>query len=90
MKIKPVGDYVLVEPTNKEKKTESGIYLPDNQKADIPQDGVVIDPGKSELKIGDFVIFKMWAGEDIEIEGKKLKLIHIKDVIGVGVADKNK
>lgn len=85
--IKPIGDYVLVEPEKIEDKTESGIILPEMKK-DRPQTGIVIDypipnpPTQTRhLKPGTKVWFKMWAGEPVKYEGKDYLLIHRKDLI---------
>ncbi|MBD3208573.1 MAG: co-chaperone GroES, partial [Candidatus Nealsonbacteria bacterium] len=48
MKIKPLADYVLIEPIKEEEKTESGILLPETASKDKPEQGKVIavGPGK--------------------------------------------
>jgi len=75
MKIKPLGDRVLVKPYQEEKITESGIVLPDTIGKEKKIEGEVIALGEGEelkklnLKIGDRVIFEKWGGEEIK-DGK--------------------
>ena len=81
--IKPIGEYVLIEPDKIEDKTESGIFLPEMKK-DRLQTGTVVNyliPFSPNLKKGTRIWFKMWAGEPIKYEGKDYLLIHKKDLI---------
>lgn len=88
--IKPLGEYLLIEPDKNEEKTVGGIIVPEMRK-DRPQTGVLIEPF-NKLQAGTKVWFKMWAGEDIEYmkEDKRVsggavkkgyKLIHKRDLI---------
>ncbi|HOC52456.1 MAG TPA: co-chaperone GroES, partial [Caldisericia bacterium] len=76
MKLKPIGDKIIVEPEKEEEKTKSGIVLPDTAK-EKPQKGKVIavGPGKildngqrspMEIKEGDIVIYSKYAGTEIK------------------------
>lgn len=92
MNIQPLSDKILVEPTEKEEKTASGIVLPDSAK-ESPQIGKVLAVGKGkivegkliplEVKTGDKVIFGKYGGDEIKIEGKEYKLIKEEDILGV-------
>ena len=89
--IKPLGEYVLIEPDKIEDKTESGIILPEMKK-DKPQTGIVIIPFPTAtplIKPGTKVWFKMWSGEPIKYEGKDYLLIHQKDLIACEGGEKN-
>ena len=93
MKIKPLGDRVLVEVLEAEEKTKGGIILPDTAKQEKAEgkvvavgSGKVLDSGKVqpiEVKKGDKVLFGKWGGEDIEIDGKKHKILSEKDILAV-------
>lgn len=93
MKIKPLGDRVLVEILEAEEKTAGGIILPDTAKQEKTEgkviavgSGKVLDSGKVqpiEVKKGDKVLFGKWGGDDIEIEGKKHKVLKSEDIIAV-------
>ena len=87
--IKPLGNNVLILPDKQEKKTDSGIYLPE-EKRDVPVVGKVIDGGTSNLENRSRVQFKMWAGESVMIAGKKYLLVDIKDIIGIEVKENDK
>ncbi|MCJ7776191.1 MAG: co-chaperone GroES, partial [Desulfobulbaceae bacterium] len=79
MKIKPLGDRILVLGVEKEKKTKGGILIPDTAK-EKPQEGKVIavGPGKVnekgkriplDVKKGDRVLFGKYSGNEIKIDG---------------------
>ena len=92
MKIKPLFDYVLIEPSDEETKTASGIVLPDSAK-EKPQRGTVVavGPGRIDsdgtvgavaVKVGDKVIYKKWGGNEIKVEGKEMLLVKEEDLMG--------
>lgn len=93
MKIKPLGDRVLVEMLEAEEKTKGGIILPDTAKQEKSEgrviavgNGKVLESGKIqpiEVKKGDKVLFGKWGGEDIEISGKKHKILKNEDIIAI-------
>ncbi|MCG2686272.1 co-chaperone GroES [Candidatus Parcubacteria bacterium] len=94
MKIKPLFDYVLIEPLEEESKTPSGIVLPDSAK-EKPQQGKVIavGPGKVEdgqtiapvVKVNDKVLYKKWGGNEVKVEGKEMLLVKEEDLMAVVV-----
>ena len=93
MKIKPLGDRILVEVLESEEKTRGGIILPDTAKEEKSEGkvvatgpGKVLDSGKVqplEVKKGDRVLFGKWGGDDLTVEGKKHKIIRESDVLAV-------
>ena len=91
IKLKPLDERVVVEPVEAEEKTAGGIVLPDTAK-EKPQRGTVlaVGPGKlldsgqrSELSVavGDEVIYGKYAGTDIEIEGREVKILRETDIL---------
>lgn len=94
MKLKPIGDHILVRRVEAQEKTAGGILLPDNAKTK-PQRGKVlaVGPGKLrkdgqrqplQLKEGDTVIFTSWAGDEYrERGGDNLLLMREEDVLAV-------
>ncbi len=93
MKLKPIGDKIIVEPEKEEEKTKSGIVLPDTAK-EKPQRGKVIavGPGKildngqrspMEIKEGDIVIYSKYAGTEIKIDDKEYLILSDRDVLSV-------
>ncbi len=92
-KIKPLGDKILVEILEAEEKTKGGIILPDTAKEEKTEGkvisvggGKVLESGKVqplEVKKGDKVIFGKYSGDDIQIDGKKHKIIKESEVLAV-------
>ncbi len=89
LKIKPSSDYVLIEPVEGEKKTPSGIVLPDSVEKK-PQLGKVLAVGPSSkkdvtppCKINQTIIYRKWGGEEFEYESKKYLFVKFEDVLGV-------
>lgn len=92
MKIQPLFDNVLIEPTDAEEKTASGILLPDSAK-EKPQTGKVVAVGKGKekdgklvpiaVKVGDVVLYKKWGGNEVKLEGKEYTLVGQEDILGI-------
>ncbi len=90
--IKPLSDYVLIEPLQKETTTPSGIVIPDTAK-EKPQEGKIlaVGPGKVEdgkkielsVKVGDVVMYKKWGGTEVKVEGKDMLLVREEDILAV-------
>ena len=92
-KIKPLFDYLLVEPTQKDTTLPSGIVIPDTAK-EKPLEGRVVAVGSGkrddsgnripmEIKAGDTVMFKKWGGTDIKLDGKDILLIKQEDILAI-------
>jgi len=85
MKIKPLGNRVLIRPIEAEEKTASGLYIPDSAKEKTLH-AEVIAVGEGELvkvKPGDKVIHETYGGSEIEIDGKKHIVMDIKDILAL-------
>jgi chaperonin GroES len=91
LKIRPLDDRVVVEPLEAEDKTAGGILLPDAAKQK-PQRGrvVAVGPGKlndkgerSTLSVvkGDEVIYGRYGGNDVQVEGKDVKILRESDIL---------
>lgn len=94
MTIKPLGDHVLVKPVKVEEVTASGIVLPDTVDKEKKAEGevVAVGPGKllkdgsraaMEVSVGDFVLYKKWGGDEVEIEGEEHKIVSQEDILAV-------
>ena len=81
MKIKPLGDRIVVQPAAAEEKTASGIIIPDTAK-EKPQEGEIVAVGKGritddgkeiplELKVGDKILYGKYSGTEITISGEE-------------------
>jgi chaperonin GroES len=93
MKIRPLHDRIIVKRMEEERKTASGIVIPDSA-TEKPDQGEVIavgpgrkdDSGKTiamELKVGDRVLFGKYAGQGVKIEGEEVLVMREEDVMGV-------
>jgi chaperonin GroES len=93
MKIRPLGDKVLVERVEAEAKTAGGIVLPDTAK-EKPQKGKVVSVGEGKMlengtrrevqvKKGDLVLFTSYAGTEIKVEGKEYLIMDESDIMAV-------
>jgi chaperonin GroES len=90
MKLKPLGDRLLVRPVEEEETTASGIVLPDTAK-EKPQKGKVLavgdgklDDGKRiplDVSEGDEVLYSKYGGTDITVDGEDLLVLRESDVL---------
>lgn len=86
--IKPLADRVVIEPAEAEKKTASGIIIPDTAK-EKPQKGTVVaaGPGKKDepltVKVGDVVLYGKYAGTEINIDGKDYLIMRESDILAI-------
>ncbi len=85
--IRPLGENVLIQPMKPEKKTATGIYLPENATDERRQEGKVMALGTSKdiaVKKGERVIFKRYgSSEEIEVAGEPYILVNHKDILAV-------
>ena len=88
MKIKPLADRVLVEPSAAETKTASGIIIPDSAQ-EKPQKGKVIavGPGTKEnpitLKAGDHILYGKYSGTELKHEGGEYLIMRESDILAI-------
>ncbi len=92
-KLQPAPGYLLVEPAKQEKKTASGLYLPDSHQ-EKPQYGTVLAAGGklindrgvevgSPAKAGDTVVYKEWGGNEVEIGNTKYQFLKFDDILAI-------
>ncbi|MBX7152766.1 co-chaperone GroES [bacterium] len=88
MKLKPLGDRVIVEPMEAEEKTASGLIIPDSAK-EKPQVGKVVaaGPGKKDepltVKAGDMVLYGKYSGTEVSYDNKKYLIMHEADILAI-------
>ena len=93
MKIRPLHDRVIVKRIEDERKTASGIVIPDSA-AEKPDQGevVAVGPGKRgddgkliapDVKVGDRVLFGKYAGSTVKMDGDELLVMREEDIMGV-------
>ena len=94
MNFKPLSNHLFLEPAEEEKKTKSGIMLPDNAEKEKPIKGKVlaVGPGKRNdrgevqpmsVKVGDVVLFKKYGPDELELEGKKYLVGDEDDILAI-------
>jgi len=93
VKIRPLGDKVLIKRIEAEAVTAGGIVLPDTAKEKPKRgrvqaigDGKLLDTGersKMQLKKGDEVLFTSYAGTEIKIDGEEIIIMDESDVLAV-------
>jgi len=93
VKIKPLGDRVLVEPVEEKETAKGGIIIPDTAKEKPMESKIVAlgtgktdDDGKKipfEVKVGDVVLTSKYGGTDIKLDGKEYKILSSDDILAV-------
>ena len=93
MKMKPLGDRIIVKRLEAEEKTAGGIVLPDTAK-EKPREGKVtsVGPGKTldsgekgkmQVKKGDRVLFTSYAGTEVDMDGEEYLIMPEEDVLAI-------
>lgn len=96
MNLRPLGDRVVVLPTEKESRTASGIVLPESAK-EKPQEGRIVAVGNGnrdekgdriamDVKVDDVVLYAKYAGTEIKIEDVKYLILRESDILAVVVS----
>ena len=89
MKLKPLGNRIVVEPLGEAEVTKGGIILPDTVDKEKKAEGKVIAIGDGEkiqklgLKVGEKVIFGKYAGEEVTVDEVDYKILTDEDVLAV-------
>jgi chaperonin GroES len=93
VKLRPLGDRVVVKAISRETVTKSGIVLPDTAK-EKPQEGEIlaVGPGKVldngkrvtlELQVGQKILFAKYAGTEVKMDGEEYLILRESDIMGV-------
>jgi chaperonin GroES len=93
MSLRPLHDRVIVERLDNERKTASGIVIPDNA-AEKPDQGVIVAVGNGKIgddgklrpvgvKVGDKVLFGKYSGQAVKVDGKELLVMREEDLFAV-------
>ena len=94
MKVRPLGDKILVQRAEAQDKTDAGIFLPESAK-DQPKEGKIIALGNGVLnketgkympfsvKKGDRVIFTSYAGTEVKLEDDEMLILSEDDILGI-------
>ena len=93
MKLKPLGDNVVIQPLESEDRTPGGIVLPDTAKEKSTK-GEVVAVGSGRVlpngrvvalavKAGDTVIYSKYAGSEVKVDGKELKIVQESEILAI-------
>ncbi len=93
VKIKPIGENILVKRREAVTKTKGGIVLPDSA-AEKPKEGEIVALGEGRLlkngkrvdfqvKVGDKVLFAAYAGSEFKIDGEEYLIMSEEDILAV-------
>ncbi|ABK62466.1 molecular chaperone GroES [Clostridium novyi A str. 4552] len=92
MRIKPLGDRVVIKRLEAEEKTKSGIVLPGSAK-EKPQEAeiVAVGPGglvdgkevRMEVKVGDKVLFSKYSGTEVKLDGEEYTILRQNDILAI-------
>ena len=93
MKVRPLGDRVLVKPLEDEAKSVGGIILPDTAK-EKPMRGKVVATGngriddrgevvKMEVKSDDVVLYGKYSGTEIKLDGEDYLIMRESDILAI-------
>jgi chaperonin GroES len=93
MKLKPLADHVVIRPLEAEDRTPGGIVLPDTAKEKSTK-GEVVAVGSGRLlpngrvvalavKAGDTVIYSKYAGSEVKVDGKELKIVQESEILAI-------
>ena len=91
--LQPLGDRVLVRPSEKEERTAGGIMLPDSARK-RPQEGKVLAVGAGRalkdgkrvalsVKVGDIVVYSKYAGTEVKVDGDDLVILDEDSILAV-------
>ena len=94
LNLRPLADRLVIEPLEQEERTTTGLYIPETAK-EKPQQGKVLAVGPGafkedssdriplDVKKGDKVLFAKYAGSDIKLDGKELKILRESDILAI-------
>lgn len=93
MKLKPLGDRIVVQAAPQEEKTKGGLVLPDSVK-EKPVEGIVVAVGEGKIlengkrqpmdvKVKDKVIYSKYSGTEVKLDGEDYLILSERDVLAV-------
>jgi chaperonin GroES len=93
MKIKPLGDRLVIKPVAPEERTKGGIILPDTAKEKpVVGEVVAVGPGRKsddgkvislEVKVGDKVLYGKYSGTEVTVDGQELLIMRESDIFAI-------
>ncbi len=94
MKLKPIGDHIIVKAVSKEEVSAAGIIIPDTVDKERSERGEVVAVGggkqlengslsKMDVNVGQTVLFKKYSPDEVKIEGEEYLIIKMEDILAV-------
>lgn len=94
MKLRPLGNKVILEAASKEEVTKSGIIIPDTVDKEKPEQATVlaVGPGRIgkdgsripvDVKVGDVVLFSKYSPTEIKLDGSEYLVVSDEDIMAV-------
>ena len=93
VRLRPLGDRVIVKPIEKKDEVRSGLIIPDTAK-EKPQEGEIIAAGKGKIgedgklipmdvKAGDKILYGKYSGTEVKMDGQEFLIMHQDDILGI-------
>ena len=93
LKLKPIGERVIVERVASKEKSDGGLYLPDSAQ-EKPQEGKVIAVGSGKtlkngkvvppsVKAGDRILFGKYSGSELKVDGKEFVFLNEDEILAI-------
>ncbi len=93
VRLRPLGDRVIVRPIEKKDEVRSGLIIPDTAK-EKPQEGEIIAAGKGKIgedgklipmdvKAGDKILYGKYSGTVVNLDGQEFLIMHQDDILGI-------
>ena len=93
VRLRPLGDRVIVKPIEKKDEVRSGLIIPDTAK-EKPQEGEIIAAGKGKIgedgklipmdvKAGDKILYGKYSGTEVKMDGQEYLIMHQDDILGI-------
>ena len=94
IRFRPLADWVVVKPVEREEKTKGGIYLPDTASKERPMEGTILAVGEGRLddngrrapmsvKTGDRVLFAKYSGTEYKVDDVEYLILKESDILGI-------
>jgi chaperonin GroES len=94
MKLRPLGDHIIVKAVSKEETSKAGIIIPDTVNKERSERGevIAIGPGRTlengtqtsmDVKIGENVLFKKYAPDEVKVKDEEFLVIRMDDIMAV-------
>ncbi|MFA6429618.1 MAG: co-chaperone GroES [Patescibacteria group bacterium] len=94
MRLRPLGDRVIVKAATKEEMSKGGILLPDTASKERPEQGeiIAVGPGKLDdkgvrvamsVQVGDKVVFKKYSPDEIKMDGEEYLVVSESDLMAI-------